>query len=106
VQPAWMQRMSLPNTYFKHESQVGLRVAACAATFLLIRFSGRIFTHLGNQWHAIGVCAILFIRVQDISSLFLTRDVRSPESCRQVHMRWCVIRYTRQSLASSTGIGF
>jgi protein-S-isoprenylcysteine O-methyltransferase Ste14 len=54
VQPAWMQRMSLPNTYFKHESQVGLRVAACAATFLLIRFSGRIFTHLGNQWHPIG----------------------------------------------------
>jgi hypothetical protein len=59
VQPAWMQRMSLPNTYFKHESQVGLRVAACAATFLLIRFSGYIFTYLGNQWHAIGVCAIL-----------------------------------------------
>jgi protein-S-isoprenylcysteine O-methyltransferase Ste14 len=54
VQPAWMQRMSLPNTYFKHESQVGLRVAACAATFLLIRFSGYIFTYLGNQWHAIG----------------------------------------------------
>ncbi|KAG2039634.1 hypothetical protein BDR03DRAFT_859716 [Suillus americanus] len=54
VQPAWMQRMSLPNTYFKHENQVGLRVAACAATFVLIRFSGHTFTHLGNQWHAIG----------------------------------------------------
>ncbi|KAG1872334.1 hypothetical protein DFJ58DRAFT_696427 [Suillus subalutaceus] len=54
VQPAWMQRMSLPNTYFKHESQVGLRVAACAATFVLLRFTGRTLTHLGNQWHPIG----------------------------------------------------
>ncbi|KAG2352917.1 hypothetical protein BDR07DRAFT_1228994, partial [Suillus spraguei] len=54
VQPAWMQRMSLPDTYLKHEDKVGLRVAACAATFVLIRFTGRIFNHLGNQWHAIG----------------------------------------------------
>ncbi|KAG1872333.1 hypothetical protein DFJ58DRAFT_722271 [Suillus subalutaceus] len=54
VQPAWMQRMSLPNTYFKHENQVGLRVAACAATFVLLRFTGRTMTHLGNQLHAIG----------------------------------------------------
>ncbi|KAG2127848.1 hypothetical protein BD769DRAFT_1667906 [Suillus cothurnatus] len=36
VQPAWMQRMSLPNTYFKHESQ---------RTHI---------AYLGNQWHAIG----------------------------------------------------
>ncbi|KAG2352920.1 hypothetical protein BDR07DRAFT_1311947 [Suillus spraguei] len=54
VQPAWMLRMSLPDTYFTHEKKVGLRVAACAVTFLLRRFSGRIFKHLGNQWHAIG----------------------------------------------------
>lgn len=54
VQPAWMQRMSLPNTHFKHENQVGLRVAACAATFVLLRFTGRTMMHLGNQWHAIG----------------------------------------------------
>ncbi|KAG2362098.1 hypothetical protein BDR07DRAFT_1333582 [Suillus spraguei] len=54
VQPAWMQRMSLPDTYFKHEDKVGLRVAACAATFVLMRFTGRTFNHLGNQWHAIG----------------------------------------------------
>ncbi|KAG2342126.1 hypothetical protein BDR05DRAFT_1001089 [Suillus weaverae] len=54
TQPAWMQRMSLPNTYFKYETEVGLRVAACAATFVLLGFTGRIFTHLGNQWHAIG----------------------------------------------------
>lgn len=54
TQPVWMQRMSLPNTYLKHESEVGLRVAACAATFVLLRFTGRAMTHLGNQWHAIG----------------------------------------------------
>ncbi|KAG2342127.1 hypothetical protein BDR05DRAFT_964432 [Suillus weaverae] len=54
TQPAWMQRMSLPNSYFKHETEIGLRVAACAATFVLIRFTGRAMTHLGNQWHAIG----------------------------------------------------
>ncbi|KAG1884878.1 hypothetical protein F4604DRAFT_1918541 [Suillus subluteus] len=37
VQPAWMQRMSLPNTYFKHESSLDAQL-----------------THLGNQWHPIG----------------------------------------------------
>jgi hypothetical protein len=60
VQPAWMQRMSLPNTYFNHEIEVGLRVAACVATFVLIRLTGRTMTHLGNQWHAIGVRAVFF----------------------------------------------
>jgi protein-S-isoprenylcysteine O-methyltransferase Ste14 len=54
VQPAWMQRMSLPNTYISHENEVWLRVAACAATFVLLRFTGRTMTQLGNQWHAIG----------------------------------------------------
>lgn len=55
VQPAWMQRMSLPtNTYFNHEIEVGLRVAACAATFVLLRVTARALTLLGNQWHAIG----------------------------------------------------
>ncbi|KAG2070433.1 hypothetical protein BDR04DRAFT_1100135 [Suillus decipiens] len=54
AQPAWMQRMSLPDIYFTYENKVGLRVAACAATFVLMRFTGRVFKHLGNQWHAIG----------------------------------------------------
>ncbi|KAG2057816.1 hypothetical protein BDR06DRAFT_877401 [Suillus hirtellus] len=54
AQPAWMQRMSLPDTYFKHENEVGLRVAACAATFMVIRFGARVLTHLGSQWHLIG----------------------------------------------------
>ncbi|KAG2062850.1 hypothetical protein BDR04DRAFT_1111968, partial [Suillus decipiens] len=54
VQPAWMQRMSLPDAYFTYENKVGLRVAACAATFVLMRFIGRTAKHLGNQWHAIG----------------------------------------------------
>lgn len=54
VQPAWMQRMSLPNTHFNHEIEVGLRVAACAATFVLLRVTARTLTLLGNQWHAIG----------------------------------------------------
>lgn len=54
VQPAWMQRMSLPNTYFNHEIEVGLRVAACAATFVLLRSTARTMTLLGNQWSTIG----------------------------------------------------
>ncbi|KAG2155881.1 uncharacterized protein EDB93DRAFT_1262596 [Suillus bovinus] len=54
AQPAWMLRMSLSNTYFTHEIEVGLRVAACAATFVLNGFTRRAFTHLGNQWHLIG----------------------------------------------------
>ncbi|KAG2342129.1 hypothetical protein BDR05DRAFT_886755 [Suillus weaverae] len=54
TQPAWMQRMSLPNDYFQHETKVALRIAACASTFVLLRFVGRTFTHLGNQWHTIG----------------------------------------------------
>ncbi|KAG1856010.1 hypothetical protein DFJ58DRAFT_879881 [Suillus subalutaceus] len=54
MQPAWMQRMSLPNDYFQHETKVALRIAACASTFVLLRFAGRAFTHLGNQWHTIG----------------------------------------------------
>lgn len=54
TQPAWMQRMSLPNDYFQHEAKVALRIAACASTFVLLRFAGRTFTHLGNQWHVIG----------------------------------------------------
>ncbi|KAG2151357.1 hypothetical protein DEU56DRAFT_777465 [Suillus clintonianus] len=54
VQPAWMQRMNLPTNYFQPETEIALRIAACASTFMLLRFMGRIFTHLGNQWHAIG----------------------------------------------------
>ncbi|KAG1745845.1 uncharacterized protein EDB91DRAFT_1080100 [Suillus paluster] len=54
TQPAWMQRMSLPNNYMTHDSEVVLRVAACASTVLLLRFIGLTFKHLGNQWHAIG----------------------------------------------------
>lgn len=54
TQPAWMQRMSLSNDYFKQETKVALRIAACASTFVLVRFVGRTFTNLGNQWHVIG----------------------------------------------------
>ncbi|KIK47479.1 hypothetical protein CY34DRAFT_229206 [Suillus luteus UH-Slu-Lm8-n1] len=54
TQPAWMQRMSLSNDYFQQETKVALRIAACASTFVLLRFVGRTFAHLGNQWHAIG----------------------------------------------------
>ncbi|KAG1745836.1 uncharacterized protein EDB91DRAFT_1049711 [Suillus paluster] len=52
TQPAWMQRMSLPNSYMTHDSEVVLRVAACASTVLLLRFIALTFKHLGNQWHA------------------------------------------------------
>jgi len=54
MQPSWMQRMSLPNTYLHQETEVALRVAACASTFVLLRFFKRTFSHLGNQWHGIG----------------------------------------------------
>ncbi|KAG1884885.1 hypothetical protein F4604DRAFT_1676325 [Suillus subluteus] len=54
TQPAWMQRMSLPNDYFQDETKVVLRIAACALSFVLLGFVGRAFTHLGNQWHTIG----------------------------------------------------
>ncbi|KAG1872338.1 hypothetical protein DFJ58DRAFT_741762 [Suillus subalutaceus] len=54
TQPAWMQRMSLPNDYLQRETKVALRIAACASTFVLIGFMGRVFTHLGNQWHPAG----------------------------------------------------
>ncbi|KAG1745841.1 uncharacterized protein EDB91DRAFT_126497 [Suillus paluster] len=54
TQPAWMQRMSLPNNYMTHDSGVVLRVAACASTVLFLRFIGLTSKHLGNQWHAIG----------------------------------------------------
>lgn len=54
TQPAWMQRMSLSNDYFQQETKVALRIAACVSTFVLLRFIGRTFTHLGNQWHVIG----------------------------------------------------
>ncbi|KAG1748697.1 hypothetical protein EDB19DRAFT_220599 [Suillus lakei] len=53
IQPAWMQCMSLPNDYFQHETKISLRIAACTATFILLRFIRRTFTHLGNQWHAV-----------------------------------------------------
>ncbi|KAG2039637.1 hypothetical protein BDR03DRAFT_951679 [Suillus americanus] len=46
--------MSLPNDHFQHETKVALRIAACASTFVLLRFMGRVFTHLGNQWHMDG----------------------------------------------------
>jgi hypothetical protein len=58
-QPAWMQCMSLSNDYFQQETKVALRIAACASTFVLLRFIGRTFTHLGNQWHVIGVRTFL-----------------------------------------------
>jgi protein-S-isoprenylcysteine O-methyltransferase Ste14 len=58
-QPAWMQCMSLSNDYFQQETKVALRIAACASTFVLLRFVGRTFTHLGNQWHVIGVRTFL-----------------------------------------------
>jgi protein-S-isoprenylcysteine O-methyltransferase Ste14 len=54
TQPAWMQRMNLPNDYFQYETEVLLRIAACALSFVLFRFVGRTFMHLGNQWHVIG----------------------------------------------------
>ncbi|KAG2039635.1 hypothetical protein BDR03DRAFT_859906, partial [Suillus americanus] len=54
TQPAWIQRMSLPNDYFQHKTKVVLRIAACALSFVLLRFAGRAFTHLGNQWHTVG----------------------------------------------------
>ncbi|KAG1822937.1 uncharacterized protein BJ212DRAFT_1331549 [Suillus subaureus] len=54
TQPAWMQRMSLPNDYFQHKTEVALRIVACALTLVLLKFVGRAFTHLGNQWHTIG----------------------------------------------------
>ncbi|KAG0704282.1 hypothetical protein DFH29DRAFT_1078445 [Suillus ampliporus] len=54
TQPAWMQRMSLPRNYFRYETEIVLRVAACASTFVLLKFVGLAFTHLGNQWHVIG----------------------------------------------------
>ncbi|KAG1748695.1 hypothetical protein EDB19DRAFT_1847445 [Suillus lakei] len=54
VQPAWMQRMSLPHDYFQSETEVGLRVVACASTLVILKFVRRTFKHLGNQWHAIG----------------------------------------------------
>jgi len=63
TQPAWMQRMSLPNDYFQYETEVLLRIAACALSFVLFRFVGRTFMHLGNQWHAIGVRIIFIICV-------------------------------------------
>ncbi|KAG0704283.1 hypothetical protein DFH29DRAFT_1078446 [Suillus ampliporus] len=54
TQPAWIQRMSIPNHYVTHDTEVALRVAACASTILFLRFIEITFTHLGNQWHAIG----------------------------------------------------
>ncbi|KAG2342133.1 hypothetical protein BDR05DRAFT_365196 [Suillus weaverae] len=54
TQPAWMQYMSLPHNYLQHETEVALRIAACASTFVLLRFIESAFTHLGNQWHLIG----------------------------------------------------
>ncbi|KAG2129380.1 hypothetical protein BD769DRAFT_1456279 [Suillus cothurnatus] len=54
TQPAWMQRMSLPNDYFQYETKVVLRIAACALSFVLFRFVGRAYMHIGNQWSAIG----------------------------------------------------
>ncbi|OJA10127.1 hypothetical protein AZE42_09374 [Rhizopogon vesiculosus] len=54
MQPGWMQRMSLPHNYTHQETEVALRVAACASTFVLLSFMGRALKHLGNQWHGIG----------------------------------------------------
>jgi hypothetical protein len=68
TQPAWMQRMSLPNDYFQYETKVVLRIAACALSFVLFRFVGRAYMHIGNQWSAIGVHIIFIICVFRISS--------------------------------------
>lgn len=77
VQPAWMQRMSLPtNTYFNHEIEVGLRVAACAATFVLLRVTARTMTLLGNQWHAIGVRTDLFLSMRTKHKITTSRQRR------------------------------
>jgi len=54
TQPAWMQRMSLPNDYFQYETKVVLRIAACVLSVVLTRFIGRAYMHIGNQWHLIG----------------------------------------------------
>jgi len=54
IQPGWMQRMSLPDNYVHQETKLALRVAACASTFILLRFVECTFRHLGNQWHFIG----------------------------------------------------
>jgi len=59
TQPEWMQCMSLPNNYVQQETAVALRVAACASTFVHLRFIGMTLTHLGNQWHGIGVWTLL-----------------------------------------------
>lgn len=55
IQPNWMQRMSLPDNYVSRETEVALRVAACASTFAHFRFFEYSMKHLGNQWHVIGV---------------------------------------------------
>jgi len=59
IQPSWMQRMSLPDNYMNQDTKLALRIAACASTFVLLRFVERTFTHLGNQWHFIGVWIFL-----------------------------------------------
>jgi len=64
IQPSWMQRMSLPDNYMNQETKLALRVAACASTFVLLRFMERTFMHLGNQWHYIGVWIFLTLMNQ------------------------------------------
>jgi len=64
IQPSWMQRMSLPDNYVHQETKLALRVAACASTFVLLRAIERAFTHLGNQWHFIGVWIFLTLMNQ------------------------------------------
>jgi hypothetical protein len=69
TQPAWMQRMSLPNDYFQYETKVVLRIAACVLSVVLTRFIGRAYMHIGNQWHLIGVRIIFIICIYDICKL-------------------------------------
>jgi len=53
--PEWMARFAFSAEMLDSTWRNTLRVVACAASFALRSFTARIFEHLGDQWHAIGV---------------------------------------------------
>ena len=53
--PAWMARFAFSNEMMDSTGRDALRVVACATSFALTHLTGRIFEHLGDQWHTIVV---------------------------------------------------
>ena len=72
--PKWLAVASLP-PISSHELYIGLRVAACAVTFIGIVIGKAVFRHLGSQLGMIGVsCSYTLICAHNLKMLQQIRE--------------------------------